>query len=164
MARQDFIDDGYSEEEIYSGGSKDNQGHSTNVRAHVPDPWMAAIGELIASPDWPEYKTSQHFIRDAIFHRLHWSIRQTNRRTNERVRRLIAISRLKAETNYRAMEREAYQELLTDLKQAFRDAHSDGDAVGLREILKEAESHLDDIPMPYRTQIQDEIISWDRRL
>lgn len=164
MARQDFIDDTYDEEEIYAGGSKDAQGHSTNMRTHIPDPWMAAIGELISSPDWPEYKTSQHFIRDAIFHRLHWSLRQGKRKTSERVKRLVALSRLQAETNYRAMEREAFQELITDLRQAFRDAHADGDNMGLRELLKETEAHLDDMPQPYRDQIRDEIISWDRRL
>jgi len=164
MARKDFIDDGYSEEEIYSGGSKDVQGHSTNLRTTVPDPWMAAMGELISSPDWPEYKTSQHFVRDAIFHRLHWTLRQTDRKSNDRVKRLVAMSRLTAEINYRAMERETYQTLLTELRQAFRDAHADGDEMGVREMIKEVESTLDQIPQPYRSQIGDEVISWDRRL
>ena len=164
MARQDFEDDGYSPEEIYSGGSKDTQGHSTNLRCTVPDPWMAAIGELIASADWPEYKTSQHFVRDAIFHRITWAGKQPSRGDNERVKRLVAMSKLQAEINYRAMERESFDDLLNDIKKSLRDAHADGDILGMRELLKEIEHTLDNIPDPYRSQVQDEIISWDRRI
>ena len=93
MARRDFQADEYDPDEIYAGGSMDTHGHSSNLRCHVPKTWLGPMSSLIASPEWPEYRDTQSIIRDALYHRLHWTTTQKDREAAPGVARAMAIMR-----------------------------------------------------------------------
>ena len=164
MAREDLRNTSYDENQIYTGGAKDSHGHSTNIRCHIPDNWIGAIAELVASPDWPEFTTPQHFYRDAIFHRMHWASQQPDRRTSPRVKALIGLAQGQASLNYQNMIREGAQGYLDYARKTLTDLAGDGNEQMVRETIKDLEANLDYLAEPWRTQLQREIDTWERRV
>jgi hypothetical protein len=164
VARDSFRSDTYDPNEIYAGGAKDAQGHSTNIRCHVPDHWVAAVHELVNSPDWPEYKTPQDFFRDAIYHRMKWSSLQPDRTGNVRVKALMALAQGQAALGYASMLREQSQAYLENARRTLSQLMGDGNMVAVRETIKELEFTLDDLVEPYRGQLEQELQTYERRL
>lgn len=164
MARDDFRGDVYDPGEVYTGPSKDAQGHSSNIRCHIPDPWVAAVAELVASTDWPEYRTSQDFYRDAIYHRMRWAARQENRRGSDRVRTLMALISGEAALSYATLLRETASTFVDNARRTLSLLLTDGSTDNARETIKELEAQLDHLPEPYRTQLATDLAAWQRRV
>ena len=164
MAREAFIDDGYDPDEIYSGGSKDKQGHSTNLRVHVPDPWMAVMGELVSNVNWPEYRTIQHFVRDAIYHRLRWVERTRTRVLNERAQTLMTQVQIEAALAHRVQMQDSHKHIMETMRDAFSRSFAAGDFIGARESIKEVEALLGKMEEPWRSEVARELESWESRL
>jgi len=80
LAHKDFASEGggYDPDEIMTR-SQDHNGHSTNQRVYIPPMWKALLEQLSQSDQWPEYRTFQDVVRDALYHRLYWSAQQKNR-------------------------------------------------------------------------------------
>ena len=154
----------YDPEVVYAGKSTDKHGHSTNIRAHIPNPWVAAIAEFIASSDWPEYTTIQHFYRDAIYHRMRWAAKQTNRLDSPRVRALIAIAEGEAGIENAELLREASKMYVERARKVLTALAGDNNETAVRETLKSMESGLDHIQEPWKTDLQREINNAERRL
>lgn len=164
MARENFVDDGYDPQEIYAGGAKDADGHSTNIRCHIPDPWMGAIQELIASPEWPEYRTPQDFYRDAIYHRIRWASRQPDRTSSARVRTLMAQAQAEAALQYRMSMQRSHRDILDLMQKTFGEAVANNDYMGIKETVKDIEALLDKMDEPWRSRLASELESWNRRV
>ena len=164
MAREDLRDSKYDPDQIYTGGAKDSHGHSTNIRAHIPDNWVGVIAEFVASPDWPEYTTPQHFYRDAIFHRMRWASEQPGRRTSPRVKSLIAMAQSQASLSYANMMRETSQMLIEHARQTLSNLTGDGDDMTVRETIKDLEANLEHMTDPWRSELQRELSQWERRI
>ncbi len=164
LARDKFVDDGYDPQEIYAGGAKDSDGHSTNIRAHIPDPWMGMISELVASPEWPEYRKPTDVYRDAIYHRIRWAGRQTNRKTSDRVRTLMAQAQAEAALRYRMNMQHSHRAIMTLMQETFSMAIANSDYTGLRETIKDLEAQLSKMDEPWRSELGRELASWERRL
>lgn len=163
MARNDLRDDAYDPNEVYIGGSKDSDGHSTNIRAKIPDTWMGAVGEIVASPDWPEYRTVQDFYRDAIYHRMRWAARAPDRSTSPKVKALMALAHSDAALDYANLIREANQQLLDRATDTLRKHVSDGNQLLLRTTIKELEAGLDGMDEPWRSELEKTLETYDMR-
>ncbi len=153
----------YDQDVVYTGGAKDGQGHSTNIRAHIPDPWVGAISELVGSKEWPEYTTAQRFYRDAIFHRLRWCASQPNR-TSPRIIALIAIAQGQAELDATNLRREASKEYVENARTTLATLLADNDEASAREELKTLEATSEHLQDPWRADLQREIDRVERRL
>ena len=164
MARDAFVDDGYDPAEVYSGGAKDSDGHSTNIRAHIPDPWMGAISQLVASNDWPEYKTPQDVYRDAIYHRMRWAARQPDRSSSPRIRTLMAQASAEAALQYRMSMQNSHRQIMELMQQTFGQAIAHNDFMGARETIKELEGLLSKMDEPWRSELGRELETWERRM
>ena len=165
MAREDLNDGNvYDPNVVYAQGSKDAQGHSTNIRAHIPDPWVGAIAEFVHSVDWPEYTTLQHFYRDAIYHRLRWAANQPNRNTSPRVQALVAIAQGDAALEHANLLRQSSQSHVDKARKILSDLLGDRNDVAVRETLKELESTLDHIQEPWRSELKRELNNAERQM
>lgn len=164
MARNDLRDDAYDPNDIYMGGAKDAQGHSTNIRAHIPDTWVGMINQVVSSPEWPEYQTLQDFYRDAIFHRMRWAQQQPNRGRDPKVRTLMAIINSQATLNHQATVRAAAEEQVNAASRTLSQMVADGNPVAVRETIKELEANLTDLPEPWRGRLAAELETWERRI
>lgn len=94
MAHGDFAAEsgGYDPDEIITI-SQDTNGHSTNLRVHVPTTWRAMMEPIIQSDQWPEYGSVQAIFRDALYHRLHWISEQKVRTQFPEVARAVVRDR-----------------------------------------------------------------------
>lgn len=59
----------YDPEKFYVG-STNTKGFQASIRVNIPPEVHAEIGALVASRDFPMYRTNQDFYRDAIVHHL----------------------------------------------------------------------------------------------
>jgi hypothetical protein len=163
LARDSFRNDSYDPSEVYAGGAKDAQGHSANIRCHIPDHWVAAVSELVNSSEWPEYKTPQDFYRDAVYHRMRWASAQTDRSGSDRVRSLMALASGQASLSYVTMLREQSYAFLENARRTLSTLMGDGNMVAVRETIKDLESNLTDIIEPYRTMLRRELETYELR-
>jgi len=94
MAHEDFASEagGYDPDEIVTV-AQDAHGHSTNLRVHVPTTWRAMMEHIIQSDQWPEYTSVQTILRDALYHRLHWTGTQKDRSQHPGVARAMVRER-----------------------------------------------------------------------
>jgi hypothetical protein len=119
--------------------SQDKFGHSANVRTHIPRPWVGMINEIVQSDDWPEYKGQNAFIRDAIYHRLHWASEQSDRYMKPEVAKQIIIAQRMASYEQLRQDLEQIEELMTDLDDTFRKVVSSGDLATAKTMLSDFE-------------------------
>lgn len=164
MARSDFRDNPYDPNEIYMGGAKDAQGHSTNIRAHIPDTWVGMINQIVSSPEWPEYQTFQDFYRDAIFHRMRWTQSQPNRGRDPKVRTLMALINSDAALSHQSMLRQAAEDQLANASRTLSQMVADGNVAAVRETISELEANLSDLPEPWRSRLASELEQFERRI
>ena len=167
MPRNDFTTSRYDYNEIYSGSSKDERGSSSNLRCKIPDSWAAQITRLAYDPQWPEYDTPQGFIRDAIYHRLHWVSQQ-----RESGRELVATNIAQLMNTHQMQEdllldskmRGGFQEMKKTIEARFTEMLADGDIAALRSFLVDFESRADKFREPYRSQLHRELKIWEGRI
>lgn len=162
MARADFAD-GYSIDDIYAGGSKDEQGHSSNLRCHVPDSWLGALAELVASKEWPEYKTVQHIIRDAVYHRIKWASNQSDRGRLPGVKLAIVMAEQEERLDGQTRMRNNYKRLREKIELTFREALAEREGMVVREIISDFMDQLEEFPEPYQSRLLDDLLYWQKR-
>lgn len=107
MAHKDFASEagGYDPDEIMNR-SQDHNGHSTNQRVYIQPTWKAMMEQVVQSDQWPEYRTFQDVVRDALYHRLHWITTQKQRGLFPEIQSAMVreryIKRLEADIQYEA--------------------------------------------------------------
>lgn len=164
MARTDFEQHNtYDPDEVWAKGAADEQGHSVNLRIKVPTEWAGAIAELTSAKQWPEYKTPQDFIRDAIHHRLHWAEAQPDRESIPEVANLMAIESVY--TNIRRYEalNKQFKAMRDQMVDAFRDSAVTDPQV-LAAQIEDLSDVADRFPEPFRTRLHEDLDYWKRRV
>lgn len=167
MPRNDFNSSRYDYNEIYSGSSKDEKGASSNLRCKIPDSWAAQVTRLAFDPMWPEYETPQSFIRDAIYHRLHWVSEQ---RASGReliatnLAQLMALHDMQEDLRLDAATRSEFQETKKMMGVQFTEIMADGDISSLRSLLVDFESRADVFREPYKALLLRELKIWENRI
>lgn len=165
MARDEYDEDAYSVDDIYTGGAKDDQGHSTNLRVRVPDHWMPIIQSVVQHPDWPEYRRSdQAFIRDAIWHRLQWAQHRTDRGQDPRVRGLVLAAQKEQRLAQHEAQRSAYKSLLEGLQATMKNALADGDRLSMATLLEDMRHEGESFDEPFRSALLNECDYWEKRI
>jgi Arc/MetJ-type ribon-helix-helix transcriptional regulator len=72
MASSDWqLADAWSEDEVYTAAT-DKRGHSEDLHVRVPPDVARKIEVLIEARVHPKLRTRSDFVRDAIYHRLHY--------------------------------------------------------------------------------------------
>lgn len=126
MAREEFKSHDpteYNIDDIWRG-SADKKGHSAYIRTPVPKHWAGQMNAIVQS-DLFDYKSQQDFVRDAVYHRLHWAGEVM------RDRKFIArlgVDKLQARLEHYMIETEGFAEFKTRLDEAAMMATSTGDS------------------------------------
>ena len=126
MAREDFKSHDpteYSIDDIWRG-SADKQGHSAYVRVPFPKHWAGQMNAITQS-DLFDYKSQQDFVRDAVYHRLHWA--GEIMRDRKFIARL-GVDKLAARLEHYMLETEGVTEFKIRLDEAATMAQTSGDA------------------------------------
>lgn len=165
MAREDFTAESsdYDINQVYTGSASDDNGHSVNLRCNIPTHWAASITELVNSVDWPEINSTQAFVRDAIYHRMHWASEQTDRTRIESVRKLRAIELMKQAIARHSFIRRAYEQMMEEMQETFRSASVHSDREVLLALIEEVEVAIKEFPEAMQDKLHDELDYWKRR-
>ena len=152
--------DEYRPERIHVRAS-DDKGHSTKGRMLMPKHWAGWIESIVEHPDFPEYRSAADFVRDAIFHRLHYWASHPTRDTDPMLQNRLSLERMKnrlAEQQLHSAEVASFRSQLDDACSELTRAR---DYKGLRQILadleEEARLNFDE---PYLTDMLDRITYW----
>jgi hypothetical protein len=163
LSRSQFANEVYDPNEIYTGPATDKEGHSSNMRCAIPTPWAGAVSEVVNSPEWPEIKSSQDFIRDAIYHRLHWTSEQKNRGNLRYVSNLQALSEASAILARHREFQSAYELFDEESEESLRQALLTNDADILMSLIEDLSTSVPRFPEPYRTSLSNKLDQWKRR-
>ena len=161
MARAD-IETGYSPDEIITR-SQDEMGHSANLRVHIPKPWRAMIEQIVQSDAWPEYSSVQDFIRDAIYHRLHWTTIAKDRDHIPAVRAMVMQIRRERELNVIAQQHMTWRAFSDRIERTLQEMMQAGDWDLIAAWCEDTLDEIDDVPEPHRTRLADQLESWRKR-
>jgi len=151
VARENFKTHDPSEYKIDDvwRGSSDKQGHSSYIRTPVPKHWSGQINAIVQSGRF-DYKSQQDFIRDAVYHRLHWAGKVIK---DDKFLARLSVDKLQAHLEHYTVEMEGYREFETKLDEAAAMAQHAGDSrefASLIDILKdEADTTLRE---PFRSE------------
>ncbi len=165
MAREKLNDANvYDPDVVYTGRSTDSHGHSTNIRSHIPDPWVAIVSEFVHSADWPEYMSPQAFYRDAIYHRMKWASMHSDRWTSARVKALIAIAEGEAALDYADLMRESSKLYVEKARKTLSDLHGDNNQAAVKMTLASIEAGLPYIEEPWKSELTRLVDDAERRM
>lgn len=164
MPRESFISDAYDPDEIYTGPASSDDGHSSNLRCSIPTEWAGAIADIVNSPEWPEIKSVQSFVRDAIHHRMHWADQQKDRGKIESVRNLQALEAMSATLTRHEEYRMAFDRFLARMEDSLKAALLADDAEVILALLEDMSDSIPKFPEPHRTKLTETLDRWKRRV
>ena len=162
MARADFLGDEYDPERIVTTAS-DEKGHSANLRVHVPTFWHSVMNQKVQSSEWPEYRSIQDCVRDAIFHRMHWWSEQTDRESIPHVREAIFQQQMRDRIQMADFRKTQWRIFIEELEVKITSHIKEGNRAEVISILEDLGERLWQIDEPYRTKVNDLIEVWTRR-
>ena len=120
----------YNIDDIWRG-SADKQGHSAYVRVPVPKHWAGQMNAITQS-DLFEYKSQQDFVRDAIYHRLHWA---GDVMRDQKFLARLGVDKLQARLEHYMIETEGFKQFTGRLDEASMMAQNTGDSREFATIL-----------------------------
>ena len=168
MARDDFTNDGdgYSIDNVYTGGSTDKHGHSFHLRVPIPVHWHAIIMHYVTSPDWPEYRSPQDFARDAIYHRWNWAKeweKQMGRPVTPELKQLMAMAAGRSRAEQSKMVDEAFVDFLDSTEEALRLKYNRQDWSTLSDMIEELEIVANDFTEKDRVRLLEAADVWRKK-
>lgn len=153
---------GYDPDEIHTT-SQDDHGHSIHLRVHAPKTWGAIMGQVIESDMWPEYRSNQDIIRDALYHRLQWIDDQKDRSHIPSIAQALARARLQRKLAQDAADAEEWMTFSNDIQTTLNRRIAAGDFAGIKEFIQDAVPAVESFQEPYRTQLADQLRNfWTR--
>lgn len=139
----------YSIDKFYTQ-STDKRGHTEHIRVGLPPGLLAKVQELVQGSQFPDYRTSQDIVRDAVYHRLHYLADQNDlpdlRHIIEQEIRMVERQALIASIERQEDAIELVGELLSKASRV-------GDFLALEKALLDAEKDLDTMIDPYKQQM-----------
>lgn len=157
-----MMGDAYDPNEIVTR-AQDDHGHSVNPRVTLPKTWNAVLAQIVNSDDWPEYRTTQDVIRDALYHRFHWINTQKDRHHIPEVQAAIIRARYLRRLENHLHEALAWDEFRKKIDQVLLEQINEGNEAGVRDFIEDFRDEIRDVPEPHRTKLQKQLDMWAQR-
>lgn len=150
----------YDERKFYTY-SEDKKGHSSYVRLWIPKNLAGQIGRVVNSGQIPEYRSSQDFYRDAMFHRAH----QVSRWLDDgNLKTELGMAILIAEEEEINQQRKDLDVLLTVTRENLEEAWAAGQYDLLEERIKSRINKAGSVPEQFRNDYMDLLKGYQARL
>ena len=115
------------------------------------------MAQIINSDMWPEYRSNQDIIRDALYHRLHWIDQQKNRGNIPAIAAALARARLQRVLFQQTSDSAEWVQLSNDIHTTLTIRLNEGDFTGVKEFINQAMDAVDDFEEPYRTRLVEQL-------
>lgn len=136
----------YSPDKFYTHAT-DKKGHCVSIRTAVPPNLSSEIDTLIASRKYPDYKTPQDFVRDAVFHRLQWLNENGTIDLTDALNTWEAQIELEREADWHKLGKK----IVADVNYVRMNARTEADKLRFKEIVQKA--LLADLPETARLEL-----------
>lgn len=138
--------------------STDRKGHSEPIRAPLPPTITAKMSEIIQSKRFPDLRSVQDIIRDAVYHRLHDYAEFTE---DNELKQLVAFEMRASERARRMYWMDRQDWAIKQVEQMLQRATELKDNFALIEAT--AKGRLDAVEMiePYRTRMLEVIDKYE---
>jgi hypothetical protein len=158
MSRQQLAaqSGGYDPDEIHTT-SQDDHGHSIHLRVHCPKTWGAILAQIVDSAQWPEYRSNQDIIRDALYHRLNWIDEQKDRSHIPSIQQALARARLQLRLLQDAADAEEWMAFSNMIQTTLNRRIAAGDYAGIKDFVQEAATAVESFQEPYRSQLSEQL-------
>jgi hypothetical protein len=150
-------EDPYDPDEFYVS-STDRQGHHATQYISLKPETSGEIASMVASKDFPEYKTAGHFIRDAIVHRLHYL--EDLRPNADRARYIRLLMHAANQEREDTVQREQVQ-LCEKWETTMQNLSLANDWPGLRRAVKACRAAAEDLQEPYDRRLYALVTRYD---
>lgn len=140
---------GWYDEKKFYVYSQDKKGHSHYARIWIPKNLAGLIGRVVNSEQIPEYRSSQDFYRDALFHRAHKIAEWID---NEELKGEVGVLTLKAEEEAINRMKKDAEELIEVVEQNLREAWDNGEYEWLESHIATRMDRASVIPETHRGQ------------
>lgn len=117
------------------------------------------------SREWPEYKTKEDFIRDAVYHRIKWAEAQKNRVPSGHAKNYYLMIDLSNEIAIERAARQAFIDLRSEIEKMSQEALEDRNYDELADRLNSYRERIasSDFPDVQRTKLLDDIDWWEKK-
>ena len=131
--------------------STDDNGNKTSLTVTVPATLAARIAVVVASRQIPAYRTGADFLRDAVYHRLHWIEQMiADGGVSNEIRLEIGLAEIDAVRS----EMETMAQTLETYRALLRGAVKQGDRDALTTALDHLDETLPTLREPYRSGLR----------
>lgn len=151
--------DEYSPDYFYLR-STNKRGFATAIRARIPPEIAGQIAKLVESRRFP-WTTTNEFVNDAIYHRLHYAADATN---DGQIMRILRAEKLASDTEMFEREMAALKTVVNNFRRTADEATRTGDWLLLCSLIIRTAESLDDIREPYKTELRGLIVGYRARM
>lgn len=152
---------GWYDENKFYVYSQDKQGHSHYARIWIPKNLAGLIGRVVNSEQIPEYRSSQDFYRDALFHRAHKVAQWID---DGALKGEIGVLTLKAEEETINRMKKDAAELIEITRQNLQEAWDNGEYEWLDEWIRTRMERVSAIPETHRGEYAELLKTFAVRL
>jgi hypothetical protein len=146
----DFQKKGYSVDSFFTRSTGPNKEPGEVKYMKFSPTILGAIGTVVSSGVFPELRTDQDFIRDAVVHRLKYlNDKVKSGEVEERVAYHIKLARIEA----RQLEMAEIASMLATHADTMQMAADTGDVELLLELLNEAEGDMGDLRLVHQNML-----------
>lgn len=161
-----FESDGkpYDRAEFYTK-TVDERGHKETFHTPVTPALHGRVGALVASKEIPKYKTVHAFIRNAIYHQLHYDTeRLANPAFRLQMRNWLEREMMQSKREEKLATITQMESAIEAAKALFEKCVSTMYWEGLREGLQEVEEELAMLPEPFKGRMSEVVDHYKKHL
>jgi hypothetical protein len=164
MPRDQFAaESGYDPDEIHTA-SQDEHGHSVQIRVYVPKTWYSIAKDVENSDLWPEYKSVAAFMRDAMYHRMHWIAEQKGRGSAIHVEEALAVAQATRSLYHEEARDSDMAKFREHIDKVLGAKLADKDYTGVADWIEEFRRiHLPKFREPYHSRVEIQLDTYARR-
>lgn len=129
-------DPAYDTHTFYTAAGADSE----SVRVRVNNKYLSIVGNLVASREIPDYKTTADFVRDAIYHRLYY---YQHAYQKPEIGRLIRTDMELERSKERIAQAAVFDEAIRTFKEEFQFSLTARNRAGAEEALGRVQRCLD---------------------
>jgi hypothetical protein len=143
------VDKCYDPDEFYTL-STDGHGHKVTMYIAVKPDLAGEIAALVAGAKFPDYKTTGHFIRDAIVHRLHYI---AERESDARLQRYLMQETHRARATALQEELDRCKGLVAQFEELAQNYKISGDVLGLERVKQQIVEAVEYLQEPWASKL-----------
>lgn len=139
--------------------SVDKNGHKESFYVTMPPIWHGIVNEIARSDKYPDYRSVQDLVRDALIHRIHYL--NTEYQPDDRMKRIVGQEMYLASLDGIRREAELLDQILSDCDNTLDIIRRTEEPSLKRRLIDSAYVQMEDLPEPYKTKMRNLVAKYE---